>query len=406
MFKQLTLILAIVSVAISCQKTYEEPTITFPEKGQTITMDSLLDLFQGYPIKFTKNLSMYAVVTMDANDGNIYKSVYLADGTKALNLRLLSGGGLYVGDSIRVDLKGTILNQYNGVMQLDSVDIDKNVVKQEVNINTEPLTITLDQLNTSLQSRLIKIENIQFITPQLDSTYADGVNQESYDLTIEDANGNTATLRNSGYANFAKELIAQGSGSITCIVGVFGDNVQLLVRSYSEINMTSSRFPGIQIEKNFDDESITSGGWMQFHATGTEAIWETSHSGGAPNDYAKISNYVDGSKYNTENWLISPAMDISSITSPMLSFKNAFNYTGPTLELYISTDYDGNSNPNTQGTWTAVSFNLASGSWAWADSGNIDLNTFKSTHTHFAFKYTGTTADGSTWEIDDIKIIG
>jgi len=406
MLKKLIIVLAIVLVAISCQKTYEEPVVVFPEKGQTITMDSLLNLFNGYPIKFTENMSMYATVTMDETDGNIYKSVYLADGTRALNLRLLSGGGLYVGDSIRVDLKGTVLNQYNGVMQLDSVDIDKNVVKQEVNINKAPLVVTLDQLNTNLQSRLVKIENVQFIAPQLHLTYADGVNQEDYDFIIEDAAGNTALIRNSGYSNFANELIAQGSGDLVCIVGVFGNSVQLLARSFAEIDMTSPRFPGIQILKNFDDESITSDGWLEHHVYGTEAIWETSSSGGAATDYAKISNYVDGIKYDTENWLISPSVDISTISSPILTFNNAYNYTGPVIELYISTDYDGTSNPTQQGTWTNVSFNLAPGAWAWANSGNIDLTSFTGANVHFAFKYTGTTSDGSTWEIDDIKILG
>ena len=406
MLKKILLALVTVSTVISCQKTYEEPTVIFSEKGQTITMDSLLSLFNGYPIKFTKNMSMYATVTMDETDGNIYKSVYLADGTKALNLRLLSGGGLYVGDSIRIDLKGTVLNQYNGVMQLDSVDIDKNIVKQEVNVNFEPLVLTLDQLNTNLQSRLVKIENIQFIAPQLNRTYADGVNQESYDFIIEDETGNTALIRNSGYANFANELIAQGSGDLVCIVGVFGNSVQLLARSFAEINMTGARFPGIQFLKNFDDGEIESEDWMEHHVYGTEAIWEASSSGGAATDYAKISNYVDGIKYDTENWLISPTLDLSSITSPILSFNNAYNYTGPVLQLLISNDYDGVSNPTQQGTWTNVVFNLAPGTWVWVNSGEIDLTSYIGSNVHFAFKYTGTTNDGSTWEIDDIKIKG
>lgn len=406
MFKKIIFALLTVSTVISCQKTYEEPKVVFPKEGQTITMDSLLGLFNGYPIKFTEDLSMYATVTMDETDGNIYKSVYLADGTHALNLRLLSGGGLYVGDSIRVDLKGTTLNKYNGVMQLDSVDIDKNVVKQAVNINKAPLVLTIDQLNTNLQSRLIKLENVQFIAPELDRTYADDVNQESYDFIIEDAAGNTTLIRNSGYANFANELVAQGSGDLVCIVGIFGDNVQLLARSFAEIKMDEPRFSGIQIIKNFDDESITSDGWMQYHVTGTEAIWETSSSGGAATDYAKISNYVDGVKYNTENWLISPSLNLSSITAPVLTFMNAYNYTGPAIELFISTDYDGTSNPTEQGTWTSVSFNLAAGGWVWANSGDINLTPFIGTDVHFAFKYTGNTSDGSTWEIDDIKIIG
>lgn len=410
MFKKLIITLTLVLVAISCQKTYEEPVVTFPEQGQTITMDSLLNLFNGYPIKFTENLSMYATVTMDETDGNIYKSVYLADGTRALNLRLLSGGGLYVGDSIRVDLKGTVLNQYNGVMQLDSVDIDKNVVKQAVDINKEPLLLTLDQLNTNLQSRLVKIENVQFIAPQLNRTYADGDNQEDYDFIIEDADGNTALIRNSGYSNFANELVAQGSGDLVCIVGVFGNSVQLLARSFAEINMTGPRFSGIQFVKNFDDGEIDSEGWKQHNVLGSSVLWETSSSGGAASDYAVIRNYIDGVNVPCENWMVSSMIDLSGITTPVLSFGNDVNYTGTPLQLLVSTDYDGTSSPNTQGSWLDISANVTwdsnTSGWGFQNTGDIDMTQFSGQTITIAFKYTGSSSDGSTWEIDDIKIKG
>lgn len=404
--KKLIIILGIISATVACQKKYDEPTVTFPEAGEVITMDTLLNKFVGYPIKFEDNLSMYATVTMDETDGNIYKSVYIQDGDKALNLRLLNGGGLYKGDSIRIDLKGTVLNQYNGVMQLDSVDIDKNIVKIDVDINVDPLVLTLDQLNTNLQSRLVKLENVQFIAPQIDGTYADGTNQVDRDIIIEDANGNTAVLRNSGYSNFADEMLAQGSGSIVCIVGVFGNSVQLLARSYAEINMTGPRFEGIQYAKNFDDGSISSDGWMQYSVSGPEVIWETSAAGGAASDYAVIRNYVNGVNIACENWLISPSMDLSGLSAPYMTFQNAYNYTGNPIEVFVSTNYDGSSNPSTQGTWTSLTFTSSAGGWVWASSGNIDLSSYISTNTHIAIRYTGGSTDGSTWEIDDIKIIG
>jgi hypothetical protein len=405
--KKLIIALGLITAVISCQKEYDEPVVIFPEEGATITMDSLLNLYVGYPIKFEDNLSMYVTVTMDETDGNIYKSVYIQDGLKAMNLRLLSGGGLYKGDSIRIDLKGTTLNQYNGVMQLDSVDIDKNIVKQEVNINIEPTLLTLDQLNTNLQSRLVKIENVQFIAPQLSSTYADGVNQEDYDLILEDANGNTAILRNSGYSNFANELIAQGSGDLVCIVGIFGSSVQLVARSFAEINLTGPRFsPGIQLVKDFNDGNISIDGWQQHTVSGQDVIWETSSAGGASSDYAVISNYIDGVNIACENWLISPSIDLNGLISPTLSFNNAYNYTGDPLQVYISTNYDGTSNPTAQGTWTLLNPILSAGGWAWINSGNIDISAYISSNVHVAFKYTAPGSGGSTWEIDDIKVLG
>ena len=391
---------------VSCNKVYDEPVVTFPEAGGLITLDSLLGLYQGYPIKFDKELSMYAIVTMDETDGNIYKSVYIQDGNDAINMRLLSGGGLYKGDSIRIDLKGTVLNQYNGVMQLDSVDIDKNIIKEAVDVNLTPLTLTLDQLNTNLQSRLVKINNVQFIKPHTLSTYADGDELISYDLMLEDANGNTAIIRNSGYSNFANEMVAAGSGSITAVVGIFGNSVQLAVRSYSEIDMDGARFNGIQQAKTFDDGFISSEGWQQYSTSGEEIQWETSSAGDAETDYAVIRNYNGSANIACENWLISPSYDFSQINSPTLSFDNAYKYTGPNLEVYISTNYDGTSNPNTQGTWSLLSYPLSPGNFVFASSGAINLSAYNGTNTHIAFKYSGGTSDGATWEIDNIYIKG
>ncbi len=403
--KKIIIALSLISVFSACQKKYDEPEINFPAEGEVITMDTLLSWYQGYPLKFTGDYSVYTTVTMDEEDGNLYKSVYVQTGDKALNVRLLNSGGLFTGDSIRIDLKGTLLNQYNGVMQLDSVDIDKNIVKQDVNKPIQPLTLTIDQLNTNLQSRLIKLENVQFIAPELGGTYADKDNLLSKDVILENVNGNTVIVRSSGYSSFADELVAEGSGSITCIVGIFGSSVQLLIRSFDEIDMNGARFPGIQEIKNFDDGSVTSGGWTEYSVIGNEIVWETSSAGGAATDYCQISNYLDGVKYNAENWLISPAYDLTGLSAPYLNFNNAYNYTGPSLEVLVSTDYDGSSAPNTA-TWTALSPTLSAGGWAWANSGNVDLTAYISSQTHIAFKYTGTTADGSTWEIDDIKIIG
>ena len=119
-FKHITWLIFLVS--LSCQKEYELPPLQEDSPGKTITIDSLIGLYNGTPLKFTEHLSVFATVTMDESDGNLYKNVYVQDGDFALNMRLLSAGGLYVGDYIRIDLQNTVLSTYNGVLQLDSVE--------------------------------------------------------------------------------------------------------------------------------------------------------------------------------------------------------------------------------------------------------------------------------------------
>mgnify|MGYP000128174576 CR=1 FL=1 len=210
-------------------------------------------------------------------------------------------------------------------------------------------------------------------------------------------------MRTSGYASFANEIIAQGNGTLIAVVSHFnGTELQLYIRSFAEISMSGVRCPGLISKKDFDDDLITSGGWTELKQIGN-TVWETTSAGGAPNPYAAISNYDGTQNLASENWLISPAFSLSGFASPTLSFDNACNYSGPVIQVLISTNYSGTGNPNVA-TWTTLTANLSSGGWAWVSSGNIDLSAYLQPSVHVAFKYTGTGSDGKTWELDNIVI--
>ena len=90
-------------------------------------------------------------------------------------------------------------------------------------------------------------------------------------------------------------------------------------------------------------------------------------------------------------------------------FDNVTRYNGPGLELYISSNYDGSSDPSQQGTWLNITsyvpnWDTDSGDWSFVSSGNIDLTPFISNNLNIAFKYIGTNADGATWELDNIIV--
>lgn len=390
-----------------CKKKYDTPPLPEDPESSTMTIGELRDwqATSGGKISIQNDISVYGVVTMDENDGNIYKNVYMQDETGAVNVRILNGGGVYEGDSIRIYLKGTVLNQYNGVLQIDSVDVDRNIFKQSTNVSFAPEVVNIDEITALKESALIQINNVQFISPELGGTFADGENLISLDRTIEDASGNTIIVRTSGYSSFADQELPIGSGSIVCIVSHFNGSVQLLIRSYSEINMSNERFAGIWHLKNFDDGDVMSGGWMTYQAIG-DIEWETSSAGGAQTDYGVISNYIDGSNIACENWLISPPIDLIQGDSPILNFDNAYNYDGPALTLYACTDYDGVSNPNVSGTWFPLSATWSSGGFVWVNSGDVSLEGVISANTRIAFKYEGTASNGSTWELDNIIIRG
>jgi hypothetical protein len=125
---------------------------------------------------------------------------------------------------------------------------------------------------------------------------------------------------------------------------------------------------------------------------------------------AKMSGYATTNKAN-EDWLISPAINLSTLTSASLSFDNAYKFAGNSIEVFISNNYSGTGSPSASGvTWTALTgATLSAGNYAYANSGSLNLSAFLGTGNsavRVAFKYTSTTTAASTWEIDNVKIIG
>ncbi|HYG49588.1 MAG TPA: DUF5689 domain-containing protein, partial [Flavobacteriales bacterium] len=291
------------------------------------------------------------------------------------------------------------------MLQLDSVDVDKNIIKQSTNVTVAPTVVNINDLTTSMQSRLIKLENVEFDALELSNTWADAPNQESMDRTLTDCSGNTVIVRTSGYANYAGLQLPQGNGSMVAIVGVYGSTIQLYLRSLAEAtNMTGTRCSGMPpiMSKNFEDNSATSGGWTNYNVSGT-INWGTNGTGATfGSKYGQCSNYISGTNYACETWLISPSMNLSATSNPVFSFWSACNYSGANITVYVSTDYVSGA-PST-GTWIALSPIISSGSWTWVNSGNLSLSAYKTANVHIAFKYTGSGFDGKTWELDEILV--
>ncbi len=404
------LLSAIATLAWSCEKDLDTPPERTLPTGAVLTVAELKALWTGTPVHFTEPKSVFAVVTADENDGNFYKNISVQDRTAGITLRLLNSGGLYIGDSVRIYLPGTVLSPYNGLMQLDSVDVDNNIVKQATLVHVEPIVVTIPQLTVAsldtLQSRLIKLNDVEFtVADAAGGTWADAANQATGERFLEDCNLNQVMVRTSGYANYAGQALPTGKGSIVCVAGIFGSTIQLSNRSMAGVQMNGPRCPGQELPfffKNFQDQNLLSGGWIQHIANGT-TNWIVQDLGSSGNFYAVANNFSNGAA--AETWLISPAVDITGLSAPKLSFQNASRFSGPVLEVLVSTNFDGTGDP-AAATWTALSpiLDLNTAAYTWTNSGPLDLSSFSSTNLRIAFKYTAPSPSGTAWEIDDIKI--
>lgn len=403
-------------IASGCKKRIpDEPPVQDIPVGNILTVQQLRDLFQGSPVKFTDDYSVYATVTMDDRSGNIYRNAYIEDGSNGIVLRTNFPGGLTQGDSVRISLKGTVLGSFNGLLQLDSVDVDKNIIKQANNRPFTPASITIeDILNNNFQARLVRLDNVEFVGSELTQTYANAVTQQAQNRILTDCNGNTIIVRTSGFADFAGDLIGQGNGSIVCIANEFNGTKQLLIRSIEEVNLTGTRCTGgapgaAYLFKDFSDQSLTSGGWQSFVVLSSPNPhnWLVQDLGSAGNHYAVCTGWNGSSADNTEIWLVSPAADLSSAVAPGLSFRTSKNFNGPNLKVLISTNYDGVSDPSLQGTWNDYTsfFTYSPGTYTWTSSGVVPLIAFNGqANVHVAFQYTSGAGGAATWQVDDIVV--
>ena len=176
-----------------------------------------------------------------------------------------------------------------------------------------------------------------------------------------------------------------------------------LTLTFAVVNVWSQTYLPL---KDFQDSSLTSGGWTSVIEAGTYN-WEASDLGSTGDFYARSSSWNGSSTDTSVIWLISPGMDLSSATNPILTFKSACNYTGYDMEVLISTDYNGLIAP-ASATWTDISGSaqLSTGNFTWTSSGNVDLSSFNGQDSvHLAFKYTGgPVVGGKTWEVDNILV--
>jgi len=170
------------------------------------------------------------------------------------------------------------------------------------------------------------------------------------------------------------------------------------------VNLYTSRPPDILLNATFETASSLSP-FTAVSITGDQVWTQASYSG---NGYAYINGY-SGENNDNEDWLISPALDLSASEMNKISFRTAKNYTGPALKVMISSNFSGTFTATdvAAATWTDItsSFSFSTGTFAWVASGDFDLSAYTGT-VYIAFVYTSATTGAAAWEMDDFTLTG
>lgn len=160
----------------------------------------------------------------------------------------------------------------------------------------------------------------------------------------------------------------------------------------------------VVFSKDFEDQSLTSGGWTTHNVTGAQTwtIPETQY--GHNNTYCAYINGYSNSPQENENWFVSPAFSPDEFDNLTLSFWNTSGYSGPGLQLLWSDNFSGD--PQTA-VWTEidnVQWHDGNTNWVWTFSEMIDLSHLTGSTAYIAFKYTSTSQQAAAWELDDIVL--
>ncbi|MEO6668107.1 MAG: DUF5689 domain-containing protein [Ferruginibacter sp.] len=459
------LLLASIGSMSACKKSYDNPPapsddVNIVANTTIATLKSLHAVSGAYDI-INSDIIISGIVSANDKGGNLYKQIFIQDTTGAMQV-LLEASSVYgtfpVGRRIFIRCKGLCISDYHGTMNLGQLvnvqgissvqgilasDIGDYIVGGSLNNDVTPIPVTASDLGTSMQDRyinaLVRLDDYEFIPGDTSKTYSDTTAYKNTEnRSIKNCSGSTLLVRNSAYADFAAEPIPKGNGSIAAIYTIYKSNPtssntdkQLLLRDDSDVQFTNDRCGSAPsnalLFENFEayPANTTSPysilaipSWQNLVETGTYSYTNRTFSS---NKYAYTSPFGVVSQ---RNWLVTKGVNLNNTATETLTFdtKQDFllaSYPGganvaSTMEVLYSLDYPGTGNPWSVGTWSTLpGVILSAGSTTsafpsnYTGSGNIDLSGYTGT-IYIAFVNSGGTSVNKTssWEIDNIKIVG
>ena len=205
------------------------------------------------------NYILDAKVISTDEEGNFYKEIYLQDSTGSIKISI-DGSSLYndfnIGQEVEIKLSGlnveydskskmyTIgMGLYNGsgIGRIPTTLIDQYMFRKSCPKDIEPILVSIPSLNETYNGKLIKINNVQFLSSDTNDTYSDAIGQTTVNHNVVDCSGNQLIVRTSGYASFAGTNLPNGKGSIIGIFGIYNTDKQLYIRKVEEVKMDSTR---------------------------------------------------------------------------------------------------------------------------------------------------------------------
>ena len=346
--------------------------------------------------------------TANMNDQNLI--LQQGNGLSGITVRFDAPHSFDLGDSIDINISGQEISQFNNTLQVNNVPISF-ASRVGTGKTITPRLATIAQINTNFEAW-------ESTLVQVNGAALTGAGTYSGNVTLNDGSG-TLTLRTSTTATFASQVYPANAASLVGYLSEFNTTKQIAIRGTSDVVAAGGSGTSL-LDENFEgttaNTDIALTGWTNLAETGAEKYESKTFSS---NKYAQISAF--GSNQATvKSWLVTKGVNLNSTTNEQLTFDTKAGFAnGATLKVFVSTNYSGTGNPWAAGvTWTDITSQatLSPGQASgyptnFTGSGNISLNSYSGT-LYVAFVYEGadpagtTTDKTTTWQIDNVKIIG
>jgi hypothetical protein len=332
------------------------------------------------------------------------------DGTVAANATAINFTitGLNIGNGVTFYLRWS---DFNATGADDGLGIDDFSIEaiSAGSDNTAPTISSVNPANNATGINTSTSLVLNFSEPIAKGTglvslkkFADNTTVSTFDVAAAAVSvaGSVASIAVSGLTLSTKYYVEVPNSAFTDVAG----NKFAGFTGNSTWSFTTSVAP----EFSFDFNNCAGGlpsGWSQISVKG-DSVWACSIFGNANTNGVQVNGFVSGTgAADNEDWLISPALDLSLFQFPILSFSERTKFSGPQIQLLVASNQASRPAPGAA-AWTPVDAMLPlPNSDKWTAVNDINLAAFKSGSSYIAFKYISSPALGAARvSLDDVQI--
>lgn len=129
-----------------------------------------------------------------------------------------------------------------------------------------------------------------------------------------------------------------------------------------------------------------------------DPVWNASSYD--PDTFMKASGFISGAKTDAESFLVSPVLDLTTVTKAYLSFRHTGKFFGTMANeatVWVR---------EKDGVWAQLTIPtyMTGNDYVFVNSGSIDLTSYVGKNVQIGFKYVSTTAAAGTWEVTDVVV--